>query len=353
LPWLHWIFFALFIVVFIFGMVMVFIWMERRGVGRMQLRPGPNRAGPFGLLQPVADAIKVLLKEDIVPERGDRLLHTLAPIVSFAPAIMVFAVVPFWRGDNAGLVPNLNIGLVYVVAVSSISVVGVFMAGWASNNKYSLMGAMRMMAQMVSYEVPLVLALVGVALAAGSLSLVSIVERQDLPFILVQPLGFLVYFLAAMAEANRGPFDLMEADSEIVAGFHTEYSGMKFAMFYLGEYAHTLGVAAIGATLFLGGWSGPLLPPILWLVIKVLVLFFIIMWVRGTLPRLRVDQLMGFAWKFLLPLALANIFLVAVEVSTKSLSALWVMAAVNIVAGVVLVYLLSRLWRMGGGRVAV
>ena len=353
MDWLHWIFFALFIVVFVLGMVMVFIWMERRGVGRLQLRPGPNRAGPFGLLQPVADAIKVLLKEDIVPERGDRLLHTLAPIVSFVPAFMVFAVVPFWRGEGAGLVPDLNIGLVYLVAVSSISVVGVFMAGWASNNKYSLIGAMRMMAQMVSYEVPLVLALVGVALAAGSLSLVNIVEAQGLPFILVQPLGFLVYFLAAMAEANRGPFDLMEADSELVAGFHTEYSGMKFAMFYLGEYAHTLGVAAIGATLFLGGWAGPVLPPILWLVIKVLVLFFVIFWVRATLPRLRVDQLMGFAWKFLLPLALANIFLVAVEISTQSLSALWVMAAVNIVAGVLLVYLLSRLWRLGGGRVAV
>ncbi|MBU2009670.1 MAG: NADH-quinone oxidoreductase subunit NuoH [Chloroflexi bacterium] len=353
MDWLHWIAFALLIVVFVFGMVMVFIWLERRGVGRLQMRPGPNRAGPFGLLQPVADAIKILLKEDIVPERGDRLLHTLAPIVAFAPALMVFAVVPFWRGEGAGLVPDMNIGLVYLVAISSISIVGVFMAGWASNNKYSLIGAMRMMAQMVSYEVPLVLALVGVALAAGSLSLVNIVEAQGLPFILVQPLGFLVYFLAAMAEANRGPFDLMEADSELVAGFHTEYSGMKFAMFYLGEYAHTLGVAAIGATLFLGGWAGPVLPPILWLVIKVLVLFLVIMWVRATLPRLRVDQLMAFAWKFLLPLALVNIFLVAVEMSTKSLSTLWVMMVVNTVAGVLLVYLLSRLWRLGGGKVAV
>lgn len=353
MPWLHWIAFALFIVAFILGMVMVFIWMERRGVGRLQLRPGPNRAGPFGVLQPVADAIKVLLKEDIVPERGDHLLHALAPIIAFVPGLMVFAVVPFWRGDGAGLVPDLNIGLVYLVAVSSISVVGVFTAGWASNSKYSLMGAMRAMAQMVSYEVPLVLALVGVALAAGSLSLVKIVEAQGLPFLLVQPLGFLVYFVAALAEANRGPFDLMEADSEIVAGFHTEYSGMKFAMFYLGEYAHTLGVSAIGATLFLGGWKGPLLPPLIWLVIKVFVLFFVIIWVRTTLPRLRVDQLMAFAWKFLLPLALMNIFLVAVEMSTESLRALWVMMAVNIVAGVLLVYLLSRLWRLGGGRVAV
>jgi NADH-quinone oxidoreductase subunit H len=353
MPWLHWIAFALFIVAFILGMVMVFIWMERRGVGRLQLRPGPNRAGPFGVLQPVADAIKVLLKEDIVPERGDHLLHALAPIIAFVPGLMVFAVVPFWRGDGAGLVPDLNIGLVYLVAVSSISVVGVFTAGWASNSKYSLMGAMRAMAQMVSYEVPLVLALVGVALAAGSLSLVKIVEAQGLPFLLVQPLGFLVYFMAALAEANRGPFDLMEADSEIVAGFHTEYSGMKFAMFYLGEYAHTLGVSAIGATLFLGGWKGPLLPPLIWLVIKVFVLFFVIIWVRTTLPRLRVDQLMAFAWKFLLPLALMNIFLVAVEMSTESLRALWVMMAVNVVAGVLLVYLLSRLWRLGGGRVAV
>ena len=353
MPWLHWIVFAPFIVAFALGMVMVFEWMERRGVGRLQLRPGPNRAGPFGILQPVADGIKILLKEDIVPERADRLLHTLAPILAFVPALMVFAVVPFWRGEGAGLVPDLNIGLVYLVAISSISIVGVFTAGWASNNKYSLMGAMRAMAQMVSYEVPLVLALVGVALAAGSLSLVGIVEAQGLPFILVQPLGFLVYFVAAMAEANRGPFDLMEADSEIVAGFHTEYSGMKFIMFYMGEYAHSLGVAAIGATLFLGGWKGPLLPPFLWFLIKVFALFFVLFWVRGTLPRLRVDQLMAFAWKFLLPLALINIFLVAVELSTKSLNLLWVMAGVNIVAGVVLVYLFSRLWRVGGGRVAV
>ena len=352
MPWLHWIVFAPFIVAFALGMVMVFEWMERRGVGRLQLRPGPNRAGPFGILQPVADGIKILLKEDIVPERADRLLHTLAPIIAFVPALMVFAVVPFWRGEG-GLVPDLNIGLVYLVAISSISIVGVFTAGWASNNKYSLMGAMRAMAQMVSYEVPLVLALVGVALAAGSLSLVGIVEAQGLPFILVQPLGFLVYFVAAMAEANRGPFDLMEADSEIVAGFHTEYSGMKFIMFYMGEYAHSLGVAAIGATLFLGGWRGPLLPPFLWFLIKVFALFFVLFWIRGTLPRLRVDQLMAFAWKFLLPLALINIFLVAVELSTKSLDSLWVMAGVNIVAGVVLVYLFSRLWRVGGGRVAV
>ena len=353
MPWLHWIFFAPFTVAFILGMVVVFIWLERRGVGRFQLRPGPNRAGPFGLLQPVADGIKVLLKEDIVPERGDHLLHALAPVVAFAPALIVFAVVPFWRGDGAGLVPDLNVGLVYLVAVSSISIVGVFTAGWASNSKYSLMGAMRTMAQMVSYEVPLVLALVGVALAAGSLSLVKIVEAQGLPFILVQPLGFLVYFLAALAEANRGPFDLMEADSEIVAGFHTEYSGMKFAMFYLGEYAHVLGASAIGATLFLGGWKGPLLPPFLWFLIKVFAIFVVIFWIRGTLPRLRVDQFMAFAWKFLLPLALVNIFLVAVEMSTESLSALWVMMTVNIVAGVLFVYLLSRLGRLGGGRVAV
>ncbi|HJW88744.1 MAG TPA: NADH-quinone oxidoreductase subunit NuoH, partial [Dehalococcoidia bacterium] len=302
---------------------------------------------------PVADAVKILLKEDIVPERGDRLLHTLAPIVAFVPAMMVFAVVPFWRGERAGLVPDMNIGLVYLVAISSISIVGAFTAGWASNNKYSLMGAMRSMAQMVSYEVPLVLSLVGVALAAGSLSLVRIVEAQGLPFILLQPLGFLVFFLAALAELNRTPFDLMEAESEIVAGYHTEYSGMKFVMFYLGEYTHTLAASAIGATLFLGGWKGPLLPPFLWFLIKVFALFFVIFWIRGTLPRLRVDQLMAFAWKFLLPLAVVNIFLVAVEMSTQSLRTPWVMVAVNIVAGVLLVYLLSRLWRVGRGRVAV
>ena len=352
MDWLHWVAFSLFIIVFVFGMVLAFIWLERRGMARLQVRPGPNRAGPLGLLQPVADAIKILLKEDIVPDRGDRLLHFLAPIVAFFPALLVFAVVPFFSfdGEQRGLVPDLNIGLVYLVAVSSISIVGVFTAGWASNNKYSLMGAMRTMAQMVSYEVPLVLALVGVALVSGSLSLVRIVDAQSaLPFILLQPLGFLVYFTAAIAELNRTPFDLLEAESEIVAGYHTEYSGMKFAMFYLGEYAHVLGMAAVTTTLFLGGWRGALLPPLLWFLIKVFAVFLVIVWVRATLPRLRVDQLMGFAWKFLLPLALLNIFLVAVE-ELSGLSG-WPLVPINVVVALVLIFLFSRLWKLGGGRV--
>jgi len=228
--WWHWLLFTVIIIAFVLTLVMGFIWIERRGMARMQARLGPNRVGPFGILQPVADAIKVLLKEDIVPAKGDKIVHWLAPVVAFAPVLMIFAVVPFQDG---ALLADLNVGILYVVAISSISTVGLFMAGWGSSNKYSLLGAMRDIASVVSYEIPVILSLAGVVLIAGSLSLNQIVLAQDIPFILLQPLGFLLFFIGGCAEINRSPFDLLEADSEIVAGFHTEYSGMKFAMFYL------------------------------------------------------------------------------------------------------------------------
>ncbi len=348
--WWHWLVFTVIIIAFVLALVMGCIYIERRGMGRMQARLGPNRTGPFGLLQPVADAIKVLLKEDLVPARADKIVHWLAPVVAFTPALMIFAVVPFQDG---ALLADLNIGILYVVAISSVSTVGIFMAGWGSNSKYPLLGAMRNVAAVVSYEIPLVISILGVVLIAGSLSLNQIVLAQDIPFILLQPLGFLIFFIAGCAEINRSPFDLMEADSELVAGFHTEYSGMKFALFYLMEYAEAVAISAIIATLFLGGWRGPLLPPWLWFLIKVIAVFFVMVWTRTTFPRVRIDQLMALAWKFLLPLALINLFITGVEVLTWPIALPWVMIFVNIAIMVILVLLWSRFFKLGRGRVEV
>lgn len=349
--WWHWLVFTVIILAFVLSMVMAFIYFERRGMARMQARLGPNRVGPFGVLQPVADAIKVLLKEDIIPTKADKLVHWLAPVVAFAPVLLIFAVVPFQDG---ALLADLNIGILYVVAISSVSIVGIFMAGWGSSNKYSLLGAMRSVAAVVSYEIPLVLAIVGVVLIAGSLSMNEIVVAQkNVPFILLQPLGFLLFFIASCAEINRSPFDLMEADSELVAGFHTEYSGMKFAMFYLAEYAEALAMSAIITTLFLGGWRGPLLPPWLWFLIKVFAVFFVMIWTRTTLPRIRIDQLMALAWKFLLPLALINLIITAIQVLIWPVALPWVMVLVNIAIMAVLVLLWSKFFKLGWGRVEV
>jgi len=227
------------------------------------------------------------------------------------------------------------------------------MAGWSSNNKYSLLGAMRDVAQLVSYEIPLMLSIVGVVLIAGSLSMTRIVEAQSIPFILLQPLGFFIFFLAALAEVNRTPFDLVEADSEIVAGFNIEYSGMKFAMFFLAEYCEALVLSAIAATLFLGGWKGPVLPPFLWFLIKVLAVFFLIIWIRSTIPRLRIDQVMGFAWKFLMPLALINLIITGIQVLVWEDGLPWPIIFLNLAIMAVLVVLWSKFFKLGGGRVEV
>jgi NADH-quinone oxidoreductase subunit H len=348
--WAHWAIFAVIIIAFVLATVMVFIWFERRAMGIMQARLGPNRAGPFGVFQPVADALKVMLKEDIVPAKGDKVIHWLAPVVAFVPVLMIFAVVPFQGG---ALLVDLNIGILYIVAISSVATVGVFMAGWASNNKYSLLGAMRQVAAVVSYEIPVVLSLVGVILLAGSLSLQQIVLAQDIPFILLQPLGFLLFFIGALAEINRAPFDLMEADSEIVAGFHIEYSGMKFALFYLAEYGEALVVSAIVTILFLSGWRGPVLPPWLWFLVKVGLVFFVIVWIRTTVPRVRIDQLMALAWKFLFPLALINLLVTAVEILVWPEVSLWLLVPVNFAVMIVLVLLWSKFFKLGWGRVSV
>jgi NADH:ubiquinone oxidoreductase subunit H/NADPH-dependent glutamate synthase beta subunit-like oxidoreductase len=333
---------------FILLVVMSFIYIERRLIGRFQIRQGPNRAGPQGILQPIADAIKILLKEDIIPALGQRWVHWLAPVIIFTPVLMIFAVIPWGHG---AFIADLNIGILYIIAISSLGVVGIFMAGWGSSNKYSLLGAMRVVAQMVSYEIPLVLSIIGVLMITGSMSMVSIVEAQTVPFLLLQPLGLIIFFLAAAAEINRSPFDLLEADSEIVAGFHTEYSGMKYGLIMLGEYAHAFAVSAILTTLFLGGGSGPLLPAVLWFMIKVILVFITLIWMRSTLPRLRVDQLMEFAWKFLFPLAVVNIFITGIEVVVWPEFPWWLMF-INIPIAAILIILWSSMFRVYGERVS-
>ena len=313
----------------------LYTWFERRAIGRFQSRLGPNRWGPFGLLQPVADGIKLMTKEDTVPETADRPVFNLAPIALMAPTLLVVAVIPFSEDSFLG---KLNIGVLFVVGVTSVNTIAIFMGGWASRNKYAMLGCMRGVAMLVSYEVPMAIALTGVVLMAGSLSLAEIVSQQNLPFLLVQPLGFLVFLAAASAEMSRTPFDQIEAESELGAGYHTEYSGMKFAIFQLAEFMAPLITAMIVVTLFLSGTRGfAPIPGEVWFMVKVAAVVFFMLWVRATWPRLRVDQIMGFAWKGLFALALVNLFLIAVEIQVLgdpatgqlSMGALWLMAGIN------------------------
>ena len=288
--------------------MMYLTWLERKVIARIQDRVGPNRVGPYGLLQPVADGIKMLTKEDLVPEGADRLCHFLAPILIVVPALFLFTVLPFGPGLVAA---PLTTGLLFFVAIGSTETLAIFMAGWGSRNKFSLLGAVRNAAQLIAYEVPLVLSLAVVPMVVSSLNLTQIVVAQQGGWFLFTPWGIAGFFLtltAGLAEVNRTPFDLAEAESEIVAGFHTEYSGMKFALFYMAEFLSALAFSALGAVLFMGGWLGPaILPAWIWMALKTLLLVFVMIWVRGTLPRFRIDQLMSFAWKVLIPLALANL----------------------------------------------
>lgn len=292
--------------------------LERKGLGRIQNRYGPNRVGPFGFLQPLADGIKSLTKEDIVPHAAEKVVHFLAPVVLVLAAFSLYAVLPIGRNM---VLANLDAGVLYFFAISSVMELTIFMAGWSSRNKYSLLGAMRAIAQMISYEVPLILASVTVIMAAGSISTVAIVEKQAgysgvLPhWYVFTPwgfAGFVLFMIAATAESNRSPFDLPEGESEIIAGYFTEYSGFKFALFFLGEYLGMFAISGLGITLFLGGWAAPLsfltwIPSYLWFFAKLLAMVVMFIWVRGTLPRLRMDQLMNFAWRFMLPMALLNL----------------------------------------------
>ncbi len=296
---------------FIAVSAMFLIWWERKVSAHIQTRYGPMRVGWHGALQSIADVVKLLLKENIVPSGVDRWVWWLAPFFAVVPSVMVFACIPFGNMFGITLIPaDLNIGILYILAISSVSVLGIFMAGWGSNNKYSLLGAMRSAAQMISYEIPLILSIITVVMFAGSLSMQKIVEGQSKLWFVFQPnlaIAFLIYLISSIAETNRVPFDIPEAESELVAGFHTEYSGMKFAMFFLGEYTNLFIVSAIGATLFLGGWQGPFLPPVIWFLIKTYGIITVIMWIRWTFARIRVDQLMGFTWKVLTPISFANL----------------------------------------------
>lgn len=302
---------------------------ERKVLGWIQLRHGPNRAGPFGLLQWVADAIKLLTKEYLIPAQADKALFVLAPIITFIPAVTVFALIPFGKGL---VITDVNVGILMLIAISSLGIYGIILAGWASNSKYPLLGAMRSAAQMISYELSMGLALVGVVMMAGTMSMVEIVEAQKgLWFFIAQPLGFIVFFIAGVAETNRLPFDMPEAEGDLGAGYHTEYSAMGFGLLQLAEYAAILTMAALTTTLFFGGWAGPLVPvgdgaplswgvsflSLGWFIVKTGFFVFFFMWMRGTLPRVRYDQLMAFGWKFLLPLSLLNILWVAGYVALR------------------------------------
>lgn len=301
----------------ILGFVTFAILAERKVMGYMQLRHGPNQlGGKWGLLQTVADVLKLLLKEDTIPHQADKPLFKLAPFIAFAPAMAVVAVLPF---TEALQFADLGVGLLYYIAVSGVSTVGILAAGWASNNKYSLLGGMRAGAQMISYEVPLVMSVIGIILLSGSLNLNDIVEDQSGVWnIIRQPIAFVVFFIAAVAELNRVPFDLSEAESELVAGFHVEYSGFRWAFFMLSEYVYMFAMATLAVVLFFGGWQ-PLpflewIPGAVWFSLKWFVIIFFLIWVRVTFPRLRADHLMEFGWKVLLPIALLNIFITALVI---------------------------------------
>ncbi len=286
------------------------IWMERKVSAHIQLRPGPMEVGFHGALQTIADALKLIGKELITPEDADKIVYLLAPIVVFLPVLASFIVIPF---SPHLIIRDLNVGLLLIFAFGTFSVLAILMAGWSSNNKYALLGAIRSVAQNVAYEIPLLITAMSIILMAGSFKLTDIVAQQGRVWnIFLQPVAFILYIICATAETNRAPFDIPEAESELVAGFHTEYSGMRFALFFLAEYTNMFIVAAVATVLFLGGWHGPFLPPWAWFLLKVYAIIFIIMWFRWTFPRLRFDQLITLAWKILIPLAFINLILTAV-----------------------------------------
>jgi NADH-quinone oxidoreductase subunit H len=317
------------IILLLFGIVgfAYTTYYERRALARIQTRIGPNRAGPAGLLQPVADAIKLIFNEELIPAKADKFLFLLAPVLTVLPSLIIWAVVPWGTsitlfGREIPLyLADINVGVLYIMAVASIAVYGIVIAGWSSNSKYPLLGSLRSTAQIVSYELSLGLAFVGPILLADSMSMTQIVQKQQETtwYIIQQPLGFVIFFLAVLAEINRAPFDMPEAEQELVGGYHTEYSGMKFALFFMAEYIKMIAVSAIAATLFLGGYSGPWVDSLPWLgpvylLIKIFILLFVMIWVRGTLPRFRYDRLMAFGWKIMLPAALINVFVTAVVI---------------------------------------
>ncbi len=303
--------------------------IERKVLGWIQVRIGPNRVGPWGLLQPLADGAKLLLKEEITVSSANRIVYIAAPLIVVVCALIPFGVIPFAKGLglerilgpmaekfdlNHGVISDLNVGILYIFGISSLGVYGVILGGWASNSKYSLLGSIRAGAQMISYELGLSLSVLGVLLLAGTLNLVEIVESQNEVwnwYVFRQPLGFILFIIAGSAEIARTPFDLMECENELVAGYQTEYSSMKFGLFYLGEYAHLLFLSCLMTTLFFGGWQGPILPPVVWFLAKMFFFVFVFVWIRGTYPRLRYDRVMSFGWKVLLPVGILNVMATA------------------------------------------
>ncbi len=321
---------------------------ERKALAKIQVRIGPNRAGPGGWFQPLADGLKLIFKEELIPSKADRLMFVLAPVITVVPALIILGVVPW--GDKVTLfgreisltIANINVGVLYLTAIASISVYGIVLAGWSSNNKYAMLGGIRSSAQMISYELTLGLSFVGPLLLAGTMDVAEIIEVQkELGwFIIWQPVGALVFWIATLAETNRAPFDMPEAEQELTAGYHTEYSGMKFALFFMAEYIKMIAVSAIAAALFFGGYRGPFVDQIPWLgplylFIKVILLLFGMIWVRATLPRIRYDRLMAFGWKILFPLALINVFITAVAIV---LEVLWLIPVLTIVSAAIVLY---------------
>ena len=322
----EWVIKSVFLLLVMTGGFAYLTFYERKVLARIQVRVGPNRAGPGGVLQPIADGLKLIFKEELIPANADKLIFILAPIITVFPALVITAVIPW--GDTITLfgreihlhLADINVGVLYITAIASISIYGITLAGWSSNNKYAMMGGLRASAQMISYEIALGLAFIGPIMLAGSMSLIDIVNAQHQMgwwrWLLYQPLGPFIFLIASVAEVNRAPFDMPEAEQELTAGYHTEYSGMKFALFFMAEYIKMIAVSMIAATLFFGGFRGPFIDQLPWLgplylLIKVLILLFFMIWIRATLPRIRYDRLMAFGWKVLLPTALLNVFITA------------------------------------------
>ncbi|MGO8696030.1 MAG: NADH-quinone oxidoreductase subunit NuoH [Rectinemataceae bacterium] len=287
--------------------IIVILWVDRRAASFFQERLGPNRVGPFGLLQSVNDAAKLIGKESIMPAAVDKRVYKLAPVIIFTVTVILYAFLPYGKGMSP---VDMNVGLLFFIALSSTSTIAILMAGWGSNNKYSLLGGMRTVAQVISYEIPLAFSMLGVVMLSGSMNLGQISAAQHgIWYVFLQPVAFFIFLVSALAELTRSPFDMTEAEQELIAGYHTEYSGMRFALFFMAEYANLFSVAALGATLFLGGWSGPILPGYVWFLGKTWVMILVILWLRWTFPRARVDKMMKFNWKFLIPLSILNILL--------------------------------------------
>jgi len=365
--WLEWFIKSLVLVFALLGGFILLTWFERRALARIQTRVGPNRAGPFGLLQPIADAIKLVFKEELTPARAYKFIFFLAPILTVVPSIIIAAVIPLGRSINLFgreinlYLADINVGVLYFMSIASIAVYGIVLAGWSSNSKYAMLGGLRSTAQMISYELSLGISLIPVILLANSMRMIDIVEEQGaLWYVVIQPVGALIFWIATLAEVNRAPFDMPEAEQELTAGYHAEYSGMKFALFFMAEYQKMIVICAILAVFFFGGYLGPgvdqfpLLGPV-YMLVKIVVLLFAMIWVRATWPRLRYDRLMSFGWKVLVPLSLAIVFITATGVllaeQTKNELWMWAIPVTSVIVGLIPVVAIFRaLRRLSYGR---